>query len=533
MATLCMNSNLLPKTTIAKRISKPRKPSSKSYEFLFEYANRNHLLLPTNCYYLVAGDFSTTLLPPNSLNQRTVVLDLDETLIHSTIFRDTSIPITPPVNYDFLVTFGREVAYVKKRPYVDEFLQFLNQNNFEIVIFTAGTKEYASPVLDRLDPYGFISHRLYRDSRKLVNRKYHVKDLSNLGRDLRNVLIVDDKQRSYKLQPENGIPIKRFIDDLHDDELKKLMDCFFKSCDQYEDLKAALKHYRDLNLKLRFKLVNKKVELASGTSVNGADVVKVVTDIAYITDVAPVFHVLTHSQEKRGRTCCNIQKPEVINSSRIYVVRAIVCAPSKSALDKIVLILLRIGFAFVYFEDERDAEDAINALDNTAFGYDRRKLSVEWATVSIMEQIEVVTVDGDGTNDAPTLKEADIGLSMGIQGTEVAKVIVSWNGDRSGTKSRIGIAVRKVPRIRFGGGRFIWDRSDDDIASVSTILMWGRCVHNNIQKFIQFQLMVNVAALVINFIAAVTSGSVPLIVVQLLWVNLIMDTLGALALATE
>ncbi|GKD23360.1 hypothetical protein Tco_1225063 [Tanacetum coccineum] len=84
-------------------------------------------------------------------------------------------------------------------------------------------------------------------------------------------------------------------------------------------------------------------ELASGTSVNGADVVKVITDIAYITDVAPVFHVLTLSQEKRGRTCFNIQKPEVINSSQIYRVRAIVCAPSNSALDKIVLILLRIG----------------------------------------------------------------------------------------------------------------------------------------------------------------------------------------------
>nr|GEY35128.1 Dullard phosphatase domain, eukaryotic [Tanacetum cinerariifolium] len=143
MAPLCMNSNLLPKTTIAKRISKPRKPSSKSYEFLFEYANRNHLLLPTNY------DFLTTLLPPNSLNQRTVVLDLDETLIHSTIFCDISIPITPPVNYDFLVTFGAEVAYVKKRLYVDEFLQFLYQNNFKIVIFTAGTKEYASPVFYR------------------------------------------------------------------------------------------------------------------------------------------------------------------------------------------------------------------------------------------------------------------------------------------------------------------------------------------------------------------------------------------------
>ncbi|XP_030444050.2 calcium-transporting ATPase 12, plasma membrane-type-like [Syzygium oleosum] len=115
----------------------------------------------------------------------------------------------------------------------------------------------------------------------------------------------------------------------------------------------------------------------------------------------------------------------------------------------------------------------------------------------------VVAVTGDGTNDAPALKEADIGLSMGIQGTEVAK-----------ESSDIVIL-------------------DDNFASVVTVLRWGRCVYNNIQKFIQFQLTVNVAALVINFVAAVSSGDVPLTAVQLLWVNLIMDTLGALALATE
>ncbi|KAK0607897.1 hypothetical protein LWI29_022203 [Acer saccharum] len=115
----------------------------------------------------------------------------------------------------------------------------------------------------------------------------------------------------------------------------------------------------------------------------------------------------------------------------------------------------------------------------------------------------VVAVTGDGTNDAPALKEADIGLSMGIQGTEVAK-----------ESSDIVIL-------------------DDNFSSVATVLRWGRCVYTNIQKFIQFQLTVNVAALVINFVAAVSAGEVPLSAVQLLWVNLIMDTLGALALATE
>uniref|UniRef100_A0A6N2KWD9 Calcium-transporting ATPase n=1 Tax=Salix viminalis TaxID=40686 RepID=A0A6N2KWD9_SALVM len=121
----------------------------------------------------------------------------------------------------------------------------------------------------------------------------------------------------------------------------------------------------------------------------------------------------------------------------------------------------------------------------------------------LKEKGHVVAVTGDGTNDAPALKEADIGLSMGIQGTEVAK-----------ESSDIVIL-------------------DDNFSSVVTVLRWGRCVYSSIQKFIQFQLTVNVAALAINFVAAISSGKVPLTAVQLLWVNLIMDTLGALALATE
>ncbi|RRT48704.1 hypothetical protein B296_00052898, partial [Ensete ventricosum] len=96
----------------------------------------------------------------------------------------------------------------------------------------------------------------------------------------------------------------------------------------------------------------------------------------------------------------------------------------------------------------------------------------------------VVAVTGDGTNDAPALHEADIGLSMGIQGTEVAK-----------ESSDIIIL-------------------DDNFASVVKVVRWGRSVYANIQKFIQFQLTVNVAALIINVVAAVSSGNVPLNAVQ-------------------
>ncbi|GAA0144967.1 primary active transporter [Lithospermum erythrorhizon] len=122
---------------------------------------------------------------------------------------------------------------------------------------------------------------------------------------------------------------------------------------------------------------------------------------------------------------------------------------------------------------------------------------------ALRKQGDVVAVTGDGTNDAPALHEADIGLSMGIQGTEVAK-----------ESSDIIIL-------------------DDDFTSVVKVVRWGRSVFANIQKFIQFQLTVNVAALVINVVCAISAGDVPLNTVQLLWVNLIMDTLGALALATE
>ncbi|RAL50316.1 hypothetical protein DM860_007990 [Cuscuta australis] len=177
-------------------------------------------------------------LPPLiTPGKSTVFLDLDETLIHS-----STNP--PPEKYDFAVRpviDGERVDfYILKRPFVDEFLESLSKK-FEIVVFTAGIKEYASLVLDKLDKKNLISHRLYRDSCKELDGKF-VKDLSDLGRDMKRVVIVDDNPNSYALQPRNAVPISPFTNDLEDGELKRLME-FFDGCDGVEDMRIAVQDF--------------------------------------------------------------------------------------------------------------------------------------------------------------------------------------------------------------------------------------------------------------------------------------------------
>lgn len=132
----------------------------------------------------------------------------------------------------------------------------------------------------------------------------------------------------------------------------------------------------------------------------------------------------------------------------------------------------------------------------------RARPSDKQRLVSLLKQSgEIVAVTGDGTNDAPALNHADVGLSMG-SGTSVAK-----------EASDITLL-------------------DDSFSSIAVAVMWGRSLYQNIQRFILFQLTINVAALLLVFLGSIFGHELPLTVTQMLWVNLIMDTFAAGALAS-
>lgn len=155
------------------------------------------------------------------------------------------------------------------------------------------------------------------------------------------------------------------------------------------------------------------------------------------------------------------------------------------------------GFSALGEAESREAVGRVKVIWR-ARPMDKRKL-----VQTLQAAGEVVAVTGDGTNDAPALNFADVGLAMGINGTDVAK------------------EAADIVLL------------DDSFASIVRAVKWGRSLYANIQRFILFQLTINLAALTVAFVGPFIGVALPFTVIQMLWINLIMDTLAALALASE
>ena len=157
------------------------------------------------------------LLPPKNSKKKTLVLDLDETLVHSQFmeFSDKSDLVIQ-------IEIENEIhdIHVKVRPGVKEFLEKMDKI-YELVVFTASISKYADPLLDLIDKKGYCPYRLFREHCTLINTTF-VKDLQRLGRDINNIIIVDNSPVSYALHPENGLPILTWFEDKSDRELYKI-----------------------------------------------------------------------------------------------------------------------------------------------------------------------------------------------------------------------------------------------------------------------------------------------------------------------
>lgn len=192
----------------------------------------------------VVPTFRPLLLPKQtrSCPLTTLVLDLDETLVHSTL---------EPCDADFTfsVNFNHEdhKVYVRCRPYLKEFMERV-AGTFEIIIFTASQSIYAEQLLNVLDPKRKVfRHRVYRESCVFFEGNY-LKDLSVLGRDLAHVVMIDNSPQAFGFQVDNGIPIESWFDDRSDQELLSIIP-FLESLVGVEDVRPIIA--RKYNLRER------------------------------------------------------------------------------------------------------------------------------------------------------------------------------------------------------------------------------------------------------------------------------------------
>nr|POE68097.1 calcium-transporting atpase 12, plasma membrane-type [Quercus suber] len=310
----------------------------------------------------------------------------------------------------------------------------------------------------------------------------------------------------------SGVLLRRMVDSTIHVHWKGATEIILKMCSSYYDASGIVKELDD-HERMKFERIIQGMEASSLQCVAFAHKKLSEEDQEYDTKDKNIEEGLTllGLVGLKDPCCPEVRKAvedcqyagvniKMITGDNVFTARAIAteCGILRVGQDMVNGVVID-GMEFRNYTPEERMEKVDKICVMAKASPEDKSLMVE----CLKQKGHIVAVTGGGINDAPALKEADIGLSIGIHGTEVARlssdIVILENG----------------------------------FASVAKVLRWGRCVHKNIQKFIQFQLIVNVVAVIVNFVAIIFVNKGPLTGVQLLWVNLITHNLGALALATE
>ncbi|CAI2360138.1 unnamed protein product [Moneuplotes crassus] len=186
------------------------------------------------CYTDLRENLATPkMLLPSFESKKTLVLDLDETLVHSSFASTPEAQIIVPIEINGNILD----IYVQIRPGAKYFIEEVSKI-YEVIIYTASISRYAQPLIRQLDPKELCKYHLYREHCTICGSSF-VKDLAFLGRDLKDVIIIDNSPNAYAFQQENAIPISSWYNDLCDTSLYQILPILLK-LSKVEDVREYL-----------------------------------------------------------------------------------------------------------------------------------------------------------------------------------------------------------------------------------------------------------------------------------------------------